>query len=77
MRRKKNVVAGLLLTAMLATTACSQNTGRGALIGGAAGAGLGALTGGSIVGNAASGAVAGGAGGFLYDALGYGHHHHN
>jgi hypothetical protein len=38
-------------------------------VGAAAGAGLGALGHGSIVGNAAKGAAIGGVGGFIYDQL--------
>lgn len=54
---------------LLAATGCSENTGKGAAIGAAGGVGLGALGQGSILGNAAAGAVAGGAGGFIYDQL--------
>ena len=57
-----------LLGAPLALSACG-NTGKGAAIGGAAGAGIGALGGGSILGSAATGAVVGGAGGFIYDQV--------
>lgn len=55
------------LVAMLAVAACTENSGRGAAVGGLAGAGIGAVTAGSILGSAATGAVLGGAGGYVYD----------
>jgi hypothetical protein len=67
--RTRAFLAGLLLTALLGGTACTQNTGRGAAIGAATGAGLGALSGNGIIGSAAKGAVVGAAGGFIYDQL--------
>lgn len=57
------LAAALLATAM-ATTACSGDVGKGAAIGAA---GVDALGPGSILGNAAAGAVAGAAGGYIYD----------
>jgi predicted small secreted protein len=62
-------VAAMLLAAVTATTACTENTTRGAGIGAAAGAGLGALSGNGILSGAATGAVVGGAGGYIYDKL--------
>jgi osmotically inducible lipoprotein OsmB len=62
------LVASSLLVAALTLSACG-NTGKGAAIGAAAGAGVGALGGGSVLGNAATGAVVGGAGGFIYDQV--------
>ncbi len=49
--------------------ACSENVGRGAAVGAAGGAAVGAIGSGSIIGNAARGAAAGAAGGFIYDQL--------
>lgn len=69
MRRMKLTLGALAIAAVAVTGACTKNTGRGALIGGAAGAGLGALSGRGILGSAATGAVAGGAGGFIYDQV--------
>jgi hypothetical protein len=69
MTKIRALVSGLLLAGLLGVGACSQNTGRGAAIGAAAGAGIGALGPGSILGNAATGAVAGAAGGFIYDQV--------
>jgi len=60
-------LAGALLTAMLAVAGCSSDAGKGAAIGGAAGAGIGLLGPGSVLGNAAAGAALGGAGGYIYD----------
>jgi hypothetical protein len=65
----RRIAAGLLLVGLLGVSACTENTGRGAAIGAAAGAGIGALGPGSILGNAASGAIAGAAGGFIYDQV--------
>src|SRR5215203_6619780 len=42
------LLAGVLLATGLGTTACTENTGKGAAIGAAAGAGLGVLNGGII-----------------------------
>lgn len=63
----KRSLAMAALAAMLAVAACTENSGKGAAVGGLAGAGLGALTGHSILGSAAAGAAAGGAGGYVYD----------
>ena len=69
MTRIRGLVTALLLVGLLGVGACTENTGRGAAIGAAAGAGIGALGPGSILGNAATGAVAGAAGGFIYDQV--------
>ncbi len=71
MRRMATFAAAgtLLLAAALGTAACTKNTGRGAAIGAATGAGLGALGGGGIVRGAATGAAVGGAGGYIYDKV--------
>jgi hypothetical protein len=63
----RTLAAALVLASSLAITACTPNTTRGAVLGAAAGAGLGALGHGGIVGNAAKGAAIGGLGGFIYD----------
>lgn len=60
---------GALLACGLAVAGCSGNTGKGAAIGAAGGAGLGALGPGSVLGNAAAGAAAGAAGGYIYDRV--------
>ena len=60
-------LATALLAAALAITGCDSNVGKGAAIGAAGGAGLGALGPGSVLGNAAAGAAAGAAGGYIYD----------
>lgn len=60
-------LAGTLLAAVTAASACTESVGRGAAVGAAAGAGLGALHGGGLVRNAATGAVVGAAGGYVYD----------
>lgn len=67
MRVVRTLVAALLLAGSLTIAACTPNTTRGAVLGAAAGAGLGALGHGGIVGNAAKGAAIGGVGGFIYD----------
>ena len=72
LRSKRGWVGMAAIVSMLTATGCSENTGKGAAIGAAGGAGLGALGQGSILGNAAAGAVAGGAGGFIYDQLKHG-----
>jgi hypothetical protein len=48
-RNLRSFAVSLTLVALLAgaTTACTENTGRGAAVGAAAGAGLGALGGGA------------------------------
>jgi uncharacterized protein YcfJ len=53
----------------LGTLGCSTNAGNGALIGGAAGAGLGAIIGHNSHGRTASGAAIGGAAGAIGGAL--------
>ena len=58
-------VAGFLA---FGTTACSENTGKGAAIGAGVGAGAGLLTG-NFLGKTAAGAAAGAAGGFIYDKV--------
>ncbi len=68
MRRARILLASVTLAALVGTTACSQNSGRGAAIGAAAGAGVGLLNGG-IIRNAAVGAGLGAAGGFIYDQV--------
>ena len=62
------LLAGLLLAAP-ALAGCESNVGKGAAIGAAGGAGLGAVGPGSVLGNAALGAAAGAAGGFIYDQV--------
>jgi osmotically inducible lipoprotein OsmB len=62
------LLAGVLLATGLGTTACTENTGKGAAIGAAAGAGLGVLNGG-IIRNTATGAALGAAGGYIYDRV--------
>ena len=62
-------LAAALLAAAIGVAGCSENTGKGAAIGAAGGAGLGALGPGSILGNAAAGAAAGAAGGYIYDKV--------
>lgn len=67
MRNVRNLALGLVLIGGL--VACGQSQGdralSGAGLGAAAGAGVGALTGGSVLGGAAIGGVAGGATGAL------------
>ncbi len=62
------LVAGVLLATGLGTTACTENTGKGAAIGAAAGAGLGVMNGG-IIRSASTGAAVGAAGGYIYDQV--------
>ena len=69
MRIAQVFTAILLLLGVVSTTACTQNVGKGAALGAATGAGLGALGGDGIIRNAATGAVVGAAGGFIYDTL--------
>jgi hypothetical protein len=66
---ERGALTAALVVAMLATAGCSENTGRGAAVGAAAGAGVGLLGSGSVLGNAAKGAAVGAAGGFIYDQL--------
>jgi hypothetical protein len=65
----RGLIGAAAVSLMLATAACSGNTGKGAAIGAAGGAGLGAVTGHGILGSAATGAIVGGASGFIYDQL--------
>ena len=69
MATTRQAIAGLALAGALALAGCSESTGKGAAIGAAGGAGLGALGPGSILGNAAAGAAAGAAGGYIYDQV--------
>jgi hypothetical protein len=62
-------VATMLVASLPVLSACTENMGRGAAIGAAAGAGLGAVTDRGILGSAAKGAAAGAAGGFIYDMV--------
>jgi hypothetical protein len=68
MRRTRALAVAAVLATLVGTTACSGNSGRGAAIGAAAGAGVGLLNGG-IIRNAAVGAGLGAAGGFIYDQV--------
>ena len=65
----RTYLAAAMLAAGLATAGCEGNVGKGAAIGAAGGAGLGALGPGSVLGNAAAGAAAGAAGGYIYDRV--------
>ena len=67
--KPRALVAAALLAAGLGSAACTPHTGEGMALGAAAGAGLGALSGRGVLGSAATGAVVGGAGGFIYDKL--------
>lgn len=69
MRATRHLGAAMALAAGLGLGACSGNTGKGAAIGAAGGAGVGALGPGSVLGNAAAGAAAGAAGGYIYDRV--------
>jgi hypothetical protein len=69
MTATRPVKIAALLALGLGIGGCSSNTGRGAAIGAAGGAGLGALGPGSVLGNAAAGAAAGAAGGYIYDQV--------
>lgn len=69
MRKSRIVVAATALLALATTTACTENSGRGAAVGAATGAGLGALGNGGILRGAATGAIVGGAGGYIYDQV--------
>ena len=62
------LLAEVLLATGLGTTACTENTGKGAAVGAAAGAGLVVLNGG-IIRNTATGAALGAAGGYIYDQV--------
>lgn len=62
----KVLAASLLVAASFSMSACARNyAGEGALLGGAAGAGVGAISGGDIGEGAAIGAAAGAVGGAL------------
>ena len=67
-RTRQLLLAGLLLASSV-VAGCDSNVGKGAAIGAAGGAGIGALGPGSILGNAAAGAAAGAAGGYIYDKV--------
>jgi osmotically inducible lipoprotein OsmB len=69
MRKLRILASVLVLGGMLGVTACTENTGKGAAVGAAAGAGWGLLGGGGVVGNAAKGAAVGAAGGYIYDKV--------
>ena len=71
MREGRTFVTAALLAAAvtLGAAACTQNTGRGAAIGAATGAGVGALGGGGVIRGAATGAAVGAAGGYVYDKV--------
>ena len=69
MPRTRPTLAAAVLAAVLGLAGCTENMGKGAAIGAAGGAGLGAVGPGSILGNAAAGAAAGAAGGFIYDQV--------
>lgn len=58
-----------MLAAVLATTACSENSLKGAGVGAAVGAGAGLLGGGGLIRGAATGAAVGGVGGYVYDKV--------
>jgi hypothetical protein len=66
-RNLRAFLAVLLVAAVPALSACTENTRKGALVGAAAGGGLGLATGNGILGSAAKGAALGAAGGFIYD----------
>lgn len=68
MSMRNLMLAGVLLAAP-GLAGCDSNVGKGAAIGAAGGAGIGALGPGSVLGNAALGAAAGAAGGFVYDKV--------
>ena len=68
MSMRNLLLAGSLLAAP-ALAGCDSNVGKGAAIGAAGGGGIGALGPGSVLGNAALGAAAGAAGGFIYDKV--------
>src|SRR5690348_5394624 len=67
---KKALVAGVACGTLLAGVAgCESNAGTGALVGGAAGAGIGAIIGHNSHGRTGSGALIGGAAGAIGGAL--------
>jgi osmotically inducible lipoprotein OsmB len=65
---------GMLVAGLLAVAGCSSDTGTGAAVGAATGAGIGLLGPGSVLGNAAAGAALGGAGGYIYGQTKGNHH---
>lgn len=69
MRTPRHLLLAGLVLAIPALAGCDSNVGKGAAIGAAGGAGVGALGPGSVLGNAALGAAAGAAGGFIYDQV--------
>ncbi len=66
---RKLLISAALSTVGLGIAGCDSNAGNGALIGGATGAGLGAIIGHNSHGNTAGGAVIGGAVGAVSGAL--------
>ena len=69
MRSGRAFITTMLVVALLGATACTKHMGVGAGIGAAGGAGLSALSGGNILGGAATGAALGAGGGYAYDKL--------
>jgi hypothetical protein len=69
MASTRTVTAAALVALALGAAGCDSNVGKGAAIGAAGGAGVGALGPGSVLGNAAAGAAAGAAGGYIYDRV--------
>jgi hypothetical protein len=69
MRRVRSWLVAALMAASGTLAGCDSNVGRGATIGAAGGAGLGALGPGSVLGNAAAGAAIGGGAGYIYDQV--------
>jgi hypothetical protein len=67
--RKLSLAGFGLLACLGLNTGCQTNAGNGALIGGAAGAGLGAVVGHQSHGNTAGGAIVGGALGAITGAI--------
>lgn len=68
MKTRHLLSVGVLVAAM-ATTACTENSRKGAGIGAAVGAGAGLLGGGGLIRGAATGAAVGGVGGYVYDKV--------
>jgi hypothetical protein len=69
MRAMRTAICLAMLSAPLGLAGCGGNATKGAAIGAAGGAGLGALGPGSVLGNAAAGAAVGGAAGYIYDRV--------
>ena len=69
MRKGRVLISTMLLAAMLGASACTKHMGLGAGVGAAGGAGLSALSGGNILGGAATGAALGAGGAYAYDKL--------